>query len=244
MKRAMTRLLTLMLAALMAACATTEGAAPADFSLTGGGSVTSAPAPGALASGTAATDRALYSDLIRGMIAQGNYYAALAHIQEQQRAQGSTPELRYLEAETRRQLGQVAESERLYRGLLRSGVAGQAYHGLGLLYATRDLGRSIDYLKEAVARQPTDAQARNDLGYALTRAGRYGPALAELATAVELDPESDKARNNLVLLLILSGDEPGVKRIVRETGMTADALTRLRKQAQGLKQRGNAVRGG
>lgn len=204
----------------------------------------SSRADGELAAASSATDRALYSDLIRGMMEQGNYYAALAHIQEQQRQQGNTPQLRYLEAEARRQLGQHEAAESLYRGLLRTPMAGQAYHGLGLLYAPGDLGRAIEFLQEGVKKRPTDAQLRNDLGYALTRAGRYGPALAELATAVELDPGSVKARNNLVVLLMLSGDEAGVKRIVRETGMTADALARLRKQADSLKNRGKAARGG
>lgn len=237
--RKATTVLLLALTGLGGCASTGDGAS--DFSLSGDAS---ARADGTLTAANAATDRRLYADLIRGMIAQGNYYAALAHVQQQQRQQGNTPELRYLEAEARRQLGQQDSAEALYRGLLRTSMAGPAYHGLGLLYATRDLGQSIEFLRQAVQRQPTDAQTRNDLGYALTRAGRYAPALAELATAVELDPASGKARNNLVLLLILSGDESGVKRIVRETGMTADDLNRLRRQAQSLKSRGNTARGG
>lgn len=194
--------------------------------------------------GDAETDRVLYADLIRGMIEQQNFYAALAHIQEQQRLQGSTPELRYLEAETRRRLGQLDAAETLYSGLLRSSLAGAAYHGLGLLYADRDARRSIGYLQEAARRQPTHAQTRNDLGYALAVAGDHPAALVELATAVELDPASDKARNNLALLLMLSGDEDGVQRIVRETAMTADAVQRLRQQASALKHRGDTALGG
>lgn len=195
------------------------------------------------ARGDAATDRGLYADLIRGMIDQQNFYAALAHIQAQQQVQGATPELRHLEAETRRRLGQNDAAQSLYEGLLRSPLAGAAYHGLGLLYAGRDSERSIGYLRQAATRQPTHAQTRNDLGYALAVAGDYPAALVELATAVELDPASDKARNNLALLLMLSGDEDGVQRIVRETGMTADAVQRLRQQASALKPRDDTAFG-
>ncbi|HEY0973475.1 MAG TPA: tetratricopeptide repeat protein [Solimonas sp.] len=187
-------------------------------------------------------DVAVHADLIRGMLAQNNNYAALAHIQDQQRRTGNTAELRYLEAEARRRLGQIAEAEALYRGLLRSDLSAQAYHGLGLLYATGNLGQSIVYLREAAKRRPTDADVRSDLGFALLRAGQYDASLAELATAVELDAANTKARNNLLLLLMTTGDEAGVKRVAADTGIDNPTLTRLRKQAQSL--RGAKAAGG
>lgn len=181
--------------------------------------------------------REVYSDLIRGMLKQRQFYAALAHIQEQQRALGGAPpaELRLLEAEARRELGQHAHSERLYRGLLTSAYDAEAYHGLGLLYAPRDLDQAVGHLRQAVQRRPTSVEARNDLGYALMLAGRYTEALPEFATAIELDPAGDKARNNLVILLLLTGDEAGVKRVTAEAQLPAETLARLRKQAQSLK---------
>ena len=185
----------------------------------------------------------VYTDLIRGMLAQQQYYAALAHIQQLQRSRGNSDELRFLEAEAHRQLGQVASAEPLYRGLLRGDYAARAYRGLGLLYVNRNLNSAIDFLRESVQRQPTDVDARNDLGYALMLAGRYQEALPQIATAVELDPASSKARNNLLILLMLSGDEAGVKRVVSAGGVPSETLAQLRKQAQALKVRTAIIRG-
>ncbi|HEY9545686.1 MAG TPA: tetratricopeptide repeat protein, partial [Solimonas sp.] len=116
-------------------------------------------------------------------------------------------------------------------------LAADAYHGLGLLYARRDLGASVQYLREATRRNPTDAGARNDLGYALLRAGRYAEAMPELSTAIELEPNDDKSRNNLLLLLMLTGDEAGVKRVINEAAITPDVVARMRNEARNLQAR-------
>lgn len=72
----------------------------------------------------------IHTDLIRGMLAQDQYYAAIAHIQAQGREAGVTPELRLLEAEARRKLGQNAQAKALYVELLKSPFVAEAYHGL------------------------------------------------------------------------------------------------------------------
>ncbi len=180
-------------------------------------------------------DREVYADLIRGMLDEGQYYAALAHIQQRRRTGGGDAELlRYFEGEARRGLGQMPEAHALYAGLLQSKLAPQAYHGLGLLHANVDIRRAVAYLQEAATRAPTDAEIRNDLGYALMRAGAYDAALAELATAAELAPGSDKARNNLMLLLMVREDEVGVRRFAQEAAMPPETVQRLRQQARTL----------
>jgi len=63
-------------------------------------------------------------------------------------------------------------------------------------------------------------------------ARRYPDALPEMATAVELDPSSDKARNNLLILMILMRDERSVQRIVRESNIDSATLAKLRRQAE------------
>lgn len=190
-----------------------------------------------------ASDTAVYTDLIRRMIDSGQYYAALAHIQQQQR-EGNNDQLRYLEAEVRRNLGQFEAAETLYRGLLNGPQSGGAYHGLGLLYAPRNMNTAIGYLREAARRAPTDADTRNDLGYALLRQARYNEALPELATAAELDPNDDQPRNNLLLLMFLRRDEKGAQKIIADAAVPADTVSRLRAQAQAMQARsaGTGVR--
>ncbi len=180
----------------------------------------------------------LHTDLIQNMLAQHQYYAALAHIEQLRMDSGTTVELRYLEAETRRQLSQFPAAEALYRGLFKTTYEGPAYHGLGLLYAARgDMKAAVQHLRLAAQRRPTDADVRNDLGYALMMSGRYREALPELSTAVELETSGSKARNNLLLLLMLSGDETGVKRVAADSAVSKDELVQLRKQAQSLQSR-------
>jgi Flp pilus assembly protein TadD len=188
-------------------------------------------------SDTPESRREVHTDLIRGMLDTGQYYAAIAHVQTQIQQSGSTPQLRLFEAEARRRLGQNAEAQAIYRDLLKSrDYQADAYYGLGLISSKTDLRTSVWQLQQAVQRRPTDPEMRNDLGYALMLSRRYKESLNELATAVELEagkPDS-KARNNLVLLMLVTGDEPAVKRLVRETGMSPETLSGLRRRAQAL----------
>jgi Flp pilus assembly protein TadD len=180
----------------------------------------------------------VHADLIRGMLAQGQYYAALAHVQGQVRETGATPELRLLEAEARRKLGQKAEALAIYQSLLKTPYVAEAYHGIGLIGIGSNLSAGIANLQQAATRRPTNALMRNDLGYALMIAGRYAEALPELATAVELEGGSGdgRARNNLVVLMILRGDEASVKQLAQAGGMSDEALATLRRQAAGLRR--------
>jgi len=182
---------------------------------------------------------AVHTELIQTMLTQRQYYAALAHIEQMARDRGASAELRYLEAEVRRKLGQTREAEALYQSLLRNAeYSGQAYHGLGLAAASKNnLRAAVQHLRTAAGRRPTDAEIRNDLGYALMLAGRYQEALPEIATAVELDAQDGRGRNNLLMLLMLKGDEAGVKRVAAESDVSPAELARLRTQAQSLKKR-------
>lgn len=230
--------LAALLCTAAAGCASGSGAAGREVSLRPSAAQSSSSRPEGLDEvDEEKSGRAVYADVIQALIAQEQYYAALAHIQQQQRQEGNSDELRFLEAEARRNLGQPGDAEKLYRQLLRSRYAAQSYRGLGLLYAPRDLNASVQYLREAVQRQPTSAEMRNDLGYALMSGGRYREALAEFATAVELEPGLDKARNNLIVLLILSHDEAGVKRVAAAGGVDDKSLAKLRRQAQNLSSR-------
>jgi len=179
-------------------------------------------------------DGVVHIDLIRGMLAKQQYYAAVAHIEDQKRTSGSTRELKLLEAEARRQLGQGTQAEKLYRELLGTEYVADAEHGIGLLYAKRDLNSAVQHLRVAVQRKPTQVTFRNDLGYALMVSGRYKEALPELATAVELDQSNQLSRNNLITLLLITKDETRAKQVARNSGVSDEELAGLRRKAQTL----------
>ncbi len=180
----------------------------------------------------------IHADLIQQMLDKGQYYAALAHIEDQKRV-GSNDQLILLEADARRHLDQQAQAETLYRSLLNSQYAAQAYHGLGMLYVDTDLDGAIRNLRHAVERAPTNVDFRNDLGYALMMAGRYTEAMPELSTAAELAPTQTRARRNLIILALLGGNEAGAQRMAQETGVTPD-MQQLRDSAQKIRSRQNA----
>lgn len=184
----------------------------------------------------------LRGDVIRGLLEKGQYYAALAHIEEQKRS-GDSPELSFLEAEARRHLGQRAAAEALYRKLIGSPIEGQAYRGLGLMYAATDLDQAIRYLRSAATRLPTDVDIRNDLGYALMEAGRYTEALPELSTAAELAPSQIKSRNNLIILMLLTGNQAALAQLTQQAGTSPETMKQLRDRAQAIRNQ-QAVRAG
>lgn len=186
-----------------------------------------------------ATESTLYLDAVRGLIGQGQYYAAIAHVQEDRRTHGDTPELRLLEADARRNLRQNKNAETLYQSVLRGAskgpLAGKARHGLGLLYAGIDLTASLRELREATKLRPTDAAIRSDYGFALMQARRFAEARPELATASELAPDNIAARNNLLMLYYVQGDEAAANRLAVQTQVDAALLARLKAQAQSFK---------
>lgn len=181
-------------------------------------------------------NRAVHRDLVQKMLEQGQYYAALAHIEDLKRSSGDSLELRYLEAEAKRNLNQTADALKLYNSLLNTQFDGQAHHGLGLLTFSVDRIGAVQHLRMAVQRQPTDSQFRNDLGFALMQSGRYSEALPELATAVELNPGNLKARNNLLVMLIASGNAPRARQLASESGMSDQDYAAAQKSAESFAQ--------
>lgn len=182
-------------------------------------------------------------DVIRGLLDKGQFYAALAHIEEQKQNAPNSPQLIYLEAETRRRLGQRQQAELLYRRLMGGALEGKAWHGIGLMTARSDLYAAIKALRNASNKLPTDVEIRNDLGYALMEAGRYTEALPELSTAAELAPSQLKSRNNLIVLMLLTGNAEGAERMGRQAGATPETMKRLQADAQNIRRQ-QAARGG
>ena len=203
--------------------------------------VTDAPADKAESEAPHLKESEIHADLIRQMLNNGQYYAALAHIEEQKRGGGSD-ELTLLEGDARSHLGQVAQADALYRKLLGGSYAAQAYHGLGRLYVAADLNGAIRNLRNAVERAPTEVDFRNDLGYALMEAGSYTEAMTQLSTAAELAPSDLKSRSNLIVLMMLTGNEGAVQRLAQGLGsaMTPEKMKDLRDSAQSIRDKQNA----
>ncbi len=175
----------------------------------------------------------MHAELVRGMLSQGKYHAALAHIEELERAGDANPrELRWLRAMSLYKLGQIEESRRAYQGLLKTDYAGQAHHGLGLIVARQDLRQAVRHFNQAVKLRPTDAEIRNDLGYTLLLAGRLTEARHHLATATELAPGESKAHSNLVLSFQLEGRESEAQSLARTLGLGEDQQRQLELEAQ------------
>lgn len=181
----------------------------------------------------------IHLDLIQQMLDKGQYYAALAHIEDAKRS-GSSEQLSLLEGDARRHLGQRAQAEALYRSLLTTQYAAQAYHGLGILYTDIDLEAAIGNLQRAVERAPTNVDFRNDLGYALMTAGRYTEAMPQLSTAAELAPAQTRSRRNLIILEILVGNERAAMQLKEDAGITPEGMRQLRDTATAIRNKLNA----
>ena len=183
-----------------------------------------------------ASEDAVYRDLIARLLEQDKHYAALAHIEEYKRDDGGTPELTLYEARALYGLELDGQAKALFLQLRDTRLDGEAQHGLGLLAARDgDLDRAIDYFIRAVRARPTNVAMRNDLGFALLRAGRFSDARLQLATALELEPDNERARSNLIMLMMISGDRQGVRELAASAGIEASELNRLRAQSERLR---------
>ena len=175
----------------------------------------------------------MHAELIGTMLAKGRNYAALAHIEELER-EGKTDkdQLRLLRASAQYQLGELKASEDNYRALTSTAYAGQAWHGLGLIAAQRNLREAVGYLNNAVSARPTDPQIRNDLGYTLMLAGRLAEARHHLATATELTPADEQAQNNLVLSFLLEGQQQQARKLARSFRIAEDSFRQLQAESR------------
>lgn len=187
-------------------------------------------------------NQSLYLDLVRKMIEKGQLYAALAHLDAQKQKYGPGPAARVLRAEVLRKLGRTNQAAAMYRSLIDDGIfPGRAHHGLGLIKVTHNLGAGIKHLQKAADLRPTDARIRNDLGYALLKAGRYGDALLNLATAYQLEGGGKLARNNYIVALLVAGKARKASHIAAETEITKKTLARLKERAARLDNQAGSI---
>jgi tetratricopeptide (TPR) repeat protein len=76
------------------------------------------------------------------------------------------------------------------------------YFNLGVLYIKEGRAQeSIEYLRQALARNPNWSEGKTKLGLALLSTGKYEDALTELNEAIRVDPQNAEACYQLARLL-------------------------------------------
>lgn len=195
------------------------------------GCASTASKPAAVADRDQEQMRAVHSDLVEEMIRQENYHAALAHIEELQRAQ-KADRLTLQYARVLYKLGRIKQAHAEYADLLGGPFDAEAMHGIGLIHAINDPRMSLDYLGKASRGKPTDAGIRNDYGYALLRQGEFSSARQHLTTAHELAPDDTRYRNNALLAMLVLNDQQDAERLARKTGVSPETLSRIRAEAR------------
>lgn len=188
----------------------------------------------------------IYADLIERLLDNGQYYAALAHVEEHRVQTGERePRLDLYEARALYGLEQDGQAMAAYQGMLDGPLAAQAHHGLGLIYARRgQLEQAMPHFIAAVRGRPTDVSMRNDLGFALMQQGRYRDANLQLSTALELAPDNSRALHNLMMLLFASGEEARARALAESAELSPEQVERLRRDAQQLNVSGRPAQGG
>jgi len=181
-----------------------------------------------------ATDNKLvYLDMIKTMQSRSLYFASLAHIDAYRKLHGDSPEIMRLEADALRATGQMEAADKAYRRLLDTAEAAAAWRGLGLLAAQRgDYAAAVAALQESTRRDPINATALSDLGYALLQNDEFSAARLPLIQAAELAPDNRKIVSNLALYLMLAGENDKARHLMNKAGMPQETQEEIARQAR------------
>jgi len=183
--------------------------------------------------GTLTAEQRMYLELIQKMVEQGQYYGALANLQQLEKSAAATPQTVYLRAEALRKTGQYDAAAGEYQKLFSGCMAGYGLHGYGLLASARgDQAIAEDYLQRASRERPVDANIHNDFGVVLMLRGRYAEANKEFMTALELDRSNRLPVENLIVLLLLEKQEQQAELLAKESGVSSQDFERLSQRAE------------
>jgi len=140
-------------------------------------------------------------DLVRQQMDAGKYHSALAYLD----SLADRPQASLLRARAQRSIGATDAARDSYGSLLDTCLRAYGEQGLGIIAADRhDLKQALAHLRQARQLAPTDADIRNDYGFALLASGEIDAALHEFQTAVELESDAGLAARNLVLTLFVA----------------------------------------
>lgn len=185
--------------------------------------------------GQFSAEQRMYLELVHKMVEQGQFYGALANLNQLEKSATASPQTIYLRAEALRGAGQLDEAEKQYRLLLDGCMAGYGLHGLGLLATeTGQLSQAEDYLARACHERPVDANAHNDLGMVLLLQQRHDEARREFMTAMELDRTNRLPVENLIVLMLIKKQDTLARQFATEHGLNDQDLARLAIRANPL----------
>ncbi|MCX4189646.1 hypothetical protein [Methylophaga sp. OBS3] len=179
-----------------------------------------------------AGDTAVRLDMVQQLMDDGRMHAALAHLDE---LGGDSLYATYLRAEILRQSERGNEAKPLYQQLTESCLAGQGHHGLGLIAGRNgESSEAKSQLAKAAELLPVNGRIRNDYGYALLINGDFTAARHEFLTAIELSEANQLAETNMVILLLLQGQQQKAVSFANKLNMDEQTFTELKAQANTL----------
>jgi len=183
----------------------------------------------------------MYLELIHKMVERGNYHAALANLEQLQKQTGKVPQLDYLRAEALRGAAQTDAADSAFRTLLNTCMAGQGWHGLGLLSAEAgQLDKAEEFIGNALAERPVAADYHNDFGMVSLLRGKFEQARQAFLTAIELDRNNALPIENMVVLALLEHKEAEAQGYIEFYKLTGEQTDKLRRRARELSERQTA----
>jgi Flp pilus assembly protein TadD len=156
------------------------------------------------------------TEMILLLVDRGHPEEARALLAKAERTHPERGDLYYRTAVALRERGQLAAAREVLgkAGPADAGESALAFGGLAMDLEEAPLAER--FLREAVAREPQSAEARERLGLALALQGRRADALAELGEACRLDAGRASAQLNLAVVLAQEGRLADARAHVRE----------------------------
>jgi len=154
---------------------------------------------------------------VQGLIDQGRYKAALAYLDQYAVSEKGNAQYLALRGEALLGTDQYDAATATFTELAGTERAAEGYAGLGRVAAAKgDWKEAAEHFGNAVAARPASAEYLNNLGYARLHLGTDALKQAEfnLRQAYELSPASVSIRNNLVLVLMMSGKKTDAQQLL------------------------------
>jgi Flp pilus assembly protein TadD len=165
---------------------------------------------------TPRNEAALYLGIVDGLVKDRRYGAALAFLDSYAVAQKERePHYWLLRGNALLGLGRNGEASQAFDRLAGTSLAGEGWNGKGRIAAAQQRWRlAVEDFAKAIGNAPANSDFLNNLAFAHLHLGQTAQSLGYLRQARELDPRSDRIRNNLLIALTLNGDHDGVEAVL------------------------------